>query len=442
MGQKSKRVHVVAAVNAKNVSKTGDLFVIRNVCGVVDGMVMNRVLYPGDQCAKAAPTLEGKVAPVGHPKNDAGQYISANSADALLNAYAGAVCKSARHEGGRTVTDLHIKIPAANAHPGGKKVVEWCEAALNGSNPEPMHVSTGLVAAMVEQAGESDGQAYDRIATNIAYDHLALLPGGIGAGTPEQGVGMFNDGTDDLQEVETFVVNAEPEDNRTKGLLAWVEKLVGNGSADLSFDETQSKLHALLPEGAWLREVFDRYAVWTDRDGRLWKQDYTVASESGSVAFAGQAVEVTRKVKYEPITNRQEGDQVKDKLLAALNAAGIETDGLDESQLLAAYNAHVSASAVAPVQTQLTAANSKLAEFEQAARAAADAELSTLATELAVNSVLKPEDFKAMGLARCKELKALGKTAAPIAVGNAGGQPADEFASYDCNALIDAAAKA
>lgn len=441
MGQKSKRIHVVAAVNAKNVSKTGELFVIRNVCGVVDGMVMNRVLYPGDQCAKAAPTLEGKVAPVGHPKNDAGQYISANSADALLNAYAGAVCKQARHEGGRTVTDLHIKIPAANAHPGGKKVVEWCEAAINGANPAPMHVSTGLVAAMVEQSGESNGQPYDRIATNIQYDHLALLPGGIGAGTPEQGVGMFNDGTDDLQEVETFVVNAEPEDQRTKGLMRHLFRLLGNSSGDISFDQISSALASQLGGDAWLREVFDRYAVWTDRDGKHFKQDYAVGSD-GSVAFSGQAVEVTRKVKYEPITNRQEGDPVKDKLLAALNAAGIKTDGLDESQLLAAYNAHVSASALAPVQAQLTAANSKLAEFEQAARAAADAELNTLANELAVNSVLKPEDFKAMGLDRCKELKALGKTAAPVAVGNAGGAETTVLSVFaKARAAAEAAAK-
>ena len=46
---------------------------------------------------------------------------------------------------------------------------------------------------------------------------------------------------------------------------------------------------------------------------------------------------------------------------------------------------------------------------------------------------LTAADFRAMGLARCKELAASGK-AAPVVVGNAG-QPVDEFANYDINAL-------
>ena len=143
-------------------------------------------------------------------------------------------------------------------------------------------------------------------------------------------------------------------------------------------------------QGAWLREVFDRYAIWTAGDGRLWKQDYTVSSD-GSVAFAGQAVEVTRKVEYEPINNRED-DPLKDQILAALNAAGISTAGLDDAQTLAAYNSLVSK----PHTEALAAANAKVADFEMQANAAADAELTALATALAVNTSLKPEDFKAM----------------------------------------------
>ena len=199
----------------------------------------------------------------------------------------------------------------------------------------------------------------------------------------------------------------------------------------MSFDQITSGLYALMQEGCWIREVFDRYCIWTDRDGKLWKQDYAVSS-AGSVAFSSDPVEVTRKVEYQPVTNRKEDDPMKDKILAALNAAGIKTDGLDEAQLLTAYNSLVAK----PVEDKLTSANSKLAEHEAAARAAADAELANLATELAVNSSLKPEDFKAMGLARCKELKANSK-AAPIVVGNSGGQPANPYADHDPNKFLN-----
>jgi DnaJ-domain-containing protein 1 len=432
-----KRVHILSTVNASNVSKTatehGDFYIVSNVCGAVDDIIMNGVLYAGADLAKGAHTLTNCPAPIGHPKNAAGQYISANSADALLTAYAGAVCRNGRHRGGRTETDVEVNSRQALANPKGEKLVAWCAAAVNGEQPEPMHVSTGLVADMIPEAGERDGKKYTRRATNIRYDHLALLPEGRGAGTPEQGVGMFNDGTGDLQEVEVITINTEPEDKRTKGLMKWITRLLGNSSADLSHEEISTALYKSLPEGAWLRRVYDRYAIWTDRDGKLWKQDYSVSSDGASVAFSGSAAEVAEKVEYETVN--QEGDTVKETILAALNAAGIATAGLDDAALLAAYNAHVSK----PHKDALAATNSKLAAMELAANAAAEAELTTLATELAVNTSLKPEDFKAMGLERCKELKAANAKAAPVLPGavNTGNAGDDPYLNYPDNPGFD-----
>ena len=36
----SKRVHIVSAVNAANVSKVGNVYTIRDVCKAVDDIVM------------------------------------------------------------------------------------------------------------------------------------------------------------------------------------------------------------------------------------------------------------------------------------------------------------------------------------------------------------------------------------------------------------------
>lgn len=118
---------------------------------------------------------------------------------------------------------------------------------------------------------------------------------------------------------------------------------------------------------------------------------------------------------------------MKPQIIAALNAAGIKTEGLDDAQLLSAYNALVTQ----PVEAKLTAANSELAEHEATARAAEEAEVGALATELAVNSALTVDDLKKLGKARLVELKA---KAAPIVVGNgAPAKPGDEFAAYDLN---------
>jgi hypothetical protein len=71
------------------------------------------------------------------------------------------------------------------------------------------------------------------------------------------------------------------------------------------------------------------------------------------------------------------------------------------------------------VQAKLDAANAQLQTLQANAQQAEAAELATLATELAANSKgLTADDFKAMGLKRCKELKANGTTAAPVLPGS------------------------
>jgi hypothetical protein len=441
---KTQRIHVVTALNAGKVQREGDLIVVRDACGAVDDIVMHRVLYPGAELRKGAPTLNGRVAPIGHPKNEAGQYISANSADALLTSYAGVVCKNARHEAGRTLTDLYINAAMAKSHPKGAEVVAWCEAALNGESPEPMHVSTGLIAEMVDRKGESRGKAYDRVATNIRYDHLALLPGAQGAASPEEGVGMFNDGDGNVQPVVTLQLPEVAEDRRFEGVTGWLRKLLGNGADELSFSQIERGLQSSLPEMSWVREVFARYAIWVDKDGRMHRQDYTVASD-GSVAWAGSPQEVREERSYEPIANHSEEDPMKDIIIMALNAAGIDVSKLTtDAALLSAYNQHVAASAKAPIEAQLTAVNAQLATLQAAAQQAEQAELEVLANELAApGGVLTAADFKAMGIARCRELKAAG-SAAPIvpALNSRGAAHNDGFAGakvYDLNADLSQA---
>lgn len=427
----SKCIHILSTVNAANVSKAGGTYTIRDVCGAVDGIVMNAMLYPADQLAAGVASLNGKPAPAGHPKDAEGRFISAANGDALLSSYVGSVCRNARHVGGRTLVDIVVNEAQARAMPEGRAIVERLDAAISGANVEPIHVSTGLFCEPVQTNGESGGQRYDRIATRIQYDHLAILLNERGAGTPEQGVGMFLNAAGQPEPVETVSVSADPEDRRSAGLRAWVLRLLGNSSADLSFDAITSGLYSALPEGAWLREVFDRYAVWSDRDGAYWRQDYTVASSDGSVSWSGTATKVTRKVTYEPVTNHEDNDSMKPQIVAALNAAGIKTDGLDDAQLLSAYNALVAK----PHIDALTAANSKIAGFEAERTAAQNAERDTLAAELAVNSSLTVDDLKALPLARLKELKA---KAAPVAVGNSGGTKAgDEFAGYSLNSHFE-----
>ncbi len=433
-----KRVHILSAVNAGAVSKTGDRYTVKNVVGCVDGLVMNGMLYPAEQLAAGAPSLDGKPAPAGHPKDSEGRYVSALSGNALLTSYAGAICTNVRHEGGRTLYDVVINEAQAKAHPDGAKLVERLDAAMNGSNVDPIHVSTGLFCKAITANGESLGKAYGRIATDITYDHAAFLLHEQPAGTPAQGVGMFLNAAGEPEAVEAVAVN-EALDRRDEGPRGWLRKLLPN-SSDLSFEQIRDGLYKALGDGGWVREVFARYAIWSDREGRMYRQDYSVSSDGSSVAFSGTAQEVREKREYEPVTNLQR-DAMKDRILLVLNAAGIKVEGLSDDALLAAYNAHVKAAAEAPLKTALDAANAKVQTFEANAQAAEAAELATLATELAANSKgFTVDDFKAMGLKRCKELKANGTTAAPVLPGGGmqGNAGADPYANYPDNPGFEA----
>jgi hypothetical protein len=422
-----QRVHILTIVNARNVSKTEGLYTIRDVCAAVDGIVMNGMLYPADQLARSAPSLNGKPAPAGHPRNDAGQCISATNGDALLTSYVGSVCRNARHVGGRTMVDILVNEAQARAMPDGVAIVERLDAAIAGTSVEPIHVSTGLLCEPIMANGTSNGKAHDRIATNIEYDHLAILLHEQGAGTPADGVGMWLNAAGQPEQVETVRIDTLADDKRYAGLLGWVRKLLGNTS-ELSLRAIEDGLGASMPSGSWLVDVYTRYAIWRDEAGTYWRQDYAVSSE-GVVSWAGTAVQVERQVKYEEVTSNQGVDQVKEQIVAALTAAGVQTAGLTDAALLTAYNALQTK----PVEDRLTAANSKLAAVELAANAAADAELTTLATELQVNTSLTVADFRAMGLARLRELKAASK-AAPVLAGNSGAAGgADPYATYDPN---------
>ena len=69
-----------------------------------DNIVMNGGLYPAEEIAKGFASLERTLAPVEHPLNANGQFISATDPTAIHNFYAGAFNQNVRQEGGRSHT--------------------------------------------------------------------------------------------------------------------------------------------------------------------------------------------------------------------------------------------------------------------------------------------------------------------------------------------------
>lgn len=434
MKVKQKRANIVTAVNSANVSKADGVYTVRDVVAVVDDIVMNGRLYPAAECAAAASGLEGRPAPAGHPKDSKGRHISVNSGQALASSWIGAYCANARHEGGRSMVDVVINEAQAKALPSGAEVIARLDAAIEGTNTEPIHVSTGVFVREIAANGESRGKKYTAIATDLTYDHLAILVNEIGAATPAQGVGMFVNAQGEDEEIDASVLDDSPADLRGTGAMSWLKRLLGVNS-EMSFDEIHSAIRKALPEGAWPVEVYQREVIFIDRDNALWRQSYSLSD--GAAVMASEPEKVQRKVEYKPLNNSQEIDPMKDAMILALNAAGVKTEGLSDAEILAAH----SALTMKPITEALKSITDTLAANSQS-------EVKALAATIAAapGALLKAEELEALPVARLRELaanaaKPNGK-AAPVLPGAATQDDDEEkkaFMAYSVNADLKAA---
>ncbi|MET5443092.1 DUF2213 domain-containing protein [Klebsiella aerogenes] len=208
---KRNRVNVLTVVNSASNITTETIdgkphIVVRGITPVVDDIVMNRKLYPAAEIEKAYNTLERNPMPLGHPKVD-GNHVSARDVRAVNEYHVGAWLQNVSHKDGKVTGDMYVNRQYAESREKGKRLIYRLDEMLAGTNSEPIHISTGLLYSGIAANGESKGKKYNEIATNMMFDHVAVLLDEPGAGTPEEGVGIFVNAEGD--EVEIVVVNLE-----------------------------------------------------------------------------------------------------------------------------------------------------------------------------------------------------------------------------------------
>ncbi|MDS1018164.1 DUF2213 domain-containing protein [Klebsiella quasipneumoniae] len=211
---KRNRVNVLTVVNSASNITTETIdgkphIVVRGITPVVDDIVMNRKLYPAAEIEKAYNTLERNPMPLGHPKVD-GKHVSARDVRAVNEYHVGAWLQNVSHEGGKVTGDMYVNRQYAESSEKGKRLIHRLDEMIAGTNSEPIHISTGLLYSGIAANGESKGKKYNEIATNMMFDHVAVLLDEPGAGTPAEGVGIFVNAEGDELEIE--VVNLADAD--------------------------------------------------------------------------------------------------------------------------------------------------------------------------------------------------------------------------------------
>lgn len=348
------QVNVLTTINsASNISEQiidGDPhYVIKNVVPVVDDVVMNNGLYPGEEIRKSYHGLDGKPAPYNHPMID-GKYVSASMTRAANQFSVGAWIENSSHDGSRALVDLKVNKVIAERSGKGQELLGRIEALMNSTEgAEPIHVSTGLLLNREAAEGKSKGRKYTWIARNMEWDHLAILPPGVpGAGTPEDGVGIF---ATNGEQIERITVNLEdstvPDESANKiNYKSWLHKAINyiTNKSDLSFENISEQIRQILKaevgEDVWPYIV----AVYDDRvgfeiKGQIFQQFYIV--EDDVVKLVGERVKAVYKTELEPVkTTEGEISMTNEELQAVL------------------------AEALKPVQESLTAVNQKLTDIE------------------------------------------------------------------------------
>lgn len=172
----------------------------------------------------------------------------------------------------------------------------------------PLEVSVGVFTDEEDETGEWNGETYIAIAHNHRPDHLALLPGGMGACNWEDGCGIRAN-TNQIK-IKDYEMKQEEllkiyKDLSKKG-FAVVPVVNETGYAEL-LDSVQNKLDSMDNEmtSFYLEEMYSDRLIYRRRNrdsnqSSLYQQYYTV--EEGKFAFSGDPVEVRKDVSYKSIS--------------------------------------------------------------------------------------------------------------------------------------------
>ena len=402
-----------------------------------DDIVMNGGLYPANEIASSFHTLERTLAPVEHPQDADGNFISASDPEAIHNFHAGAFNTNVTQENGRIRIDKFVNVQEALKTERGKRLLDRVDEIETNENPRPIHTS---VAAFLEPEFLGDvqineaGQKYDWIAHNMVFDHDAILLDSVGAAQPDQGVGMAVNADGKECEVQRFEINQDVEAEPTPD------------EDELSHEEIRDALFDAISRppinGDWIVRVFDSEFIF-EADNQLFSAPYIL---DGNVAkIVGIPLPVERDETFIPKTNSK-GDAMKEMIVNALKAADIETDGLTDDQLFKAYNdlqansdsdddtgegdvAAVVANAVAGAIAPLT---EKMDALEGKFNATDAKEIDDLA-ELVANSGRYPDldadSAKLLGVDKLKEMAANCGESFGIPLNNSAQGKDDKFAA-------------
>lgn len=153
-------------------------------------IVMNREYYPEAEIIANYQSLEGTLAPLGHPTVD-GKFVSAFSPEGLNTGFCGAWNRNVELRGNRVYVEKWVDVETASHSEQGRELLSRLEALEKGESKDPIWSSVAVYRQRMPATEEMKAQGADSVVKIMSIDHDAILLHEPPAASPEQGVGLM-----------------------------------------------------------------------------------------------------------------------------------------------------------------------------------------------------------------------------------------------------------
>lgn len=307
--------NTVTAYNPRTERMGGRGYIVAPVVILVEGIhhgSAGRIFYPLNELSTFPGSWDGRPVTLGHPEID-GEPVSASSPEVLELFCLGTLFNTRYDEELRGLrSEVWVDVDRAR-----RIAPELLEAIRNG---EAIEVSTGLWFESEGGPGVWQNEEFELTAASFRPDHLALLPGQVGACSISDGCGLRankKEGGDMAKSsawdrfVE-FVKNEKP--SKEEQVAIHMKDFAANQPGMLSsIRALQSQLDALdrdVPNGRlvfWLEEVFTDGTFIARQSGpegtKFFKSTFTVMEDDSVEISESDFTEVRKKEEFIEVSN-------------------------------------------------------------------------------------------------------------------------------------------
>lgn len=293
----NEQIAYVPRIETLNYTEYIVVPVVMMVEGVHNGS-KGATFHSAEELEKTVDYWEGKPVTLSHPQID-GYFVSANS-DEVVEAWGVGFVSNAKMKDKKLTAEIYIDpIKLSEIDQG------TLEAVRVGKIIE---VSVGVFTTDEEIEGEWKGEKYIKISKNHIPDHLALLPGEVGACSVNDGCGLRvnnekKEGGKNVIQVNTELLKSVNEQGYKLHPIVYEESLSAR------IDKIVRAVYALDTDKSYnyVEEVYETAVVYVKREegqeAKLYKQFYQI-NEDQTVSLIGDPIQVIKKIEYLQINKK------------------------------------------------------------------------------------------------------------------------------------------